>query len=99
MEKIYRVTPKDGGWIVQRKSDRKTMHKPFIKQKEAEAYELELLAQFPQANGDGKAATKTVLILFNIQNRTRILQNSTISDHIKSVSSLLGSTLCKSFGL
>tara|TARA_Y100001963_G_scaffold79124_1_gene109832 strand:+ start:1404 stop:2726 length:1323 start_codon:yes stop_codon:yes gene_type:complete len=64
MEKIYRVTPKDGGWIVQRKSDRKTMHKPFKKQKDAQAYELELSAKAPQvngqANGNGKIATKTV---------------------------------------
>ena len=29
MEKVYRVTPKNDKWIVQRIADRKTMHKLF----------------------------------------------------------------------
>lgn len=32
----YRVTPKDGKWIIQRKTDRKTMCKPFKEKKDAE---------------------------------------------------------------
>ena len=59
METLYRVTPKNRKWIVQRIADRKTMHKPFIKRSEAAAYELELLAKAPQANG--KTSTKTIL--------------------------------------
>jgi len=58
MEKAYRVTPKNGKWIVQRAADRKTMHKPFRLKTEAVAYELELLAKAPQANG--KPCKKTV---------------------------------------
>ena len=59
MAKIHRVTPLRNKWIVQRISDRKTMHKPFKLKSEAAAYELELLAKAPQANG--KTSTKTVL--------------------------------------
>lgn len=67
MEKIYRVTPKNGKWIVQRIADRKTMHKPFRLKSEAAAYELELMAKAPsQANGNGKAATKTVLQAYKL---------------------------------
>jgi integrase len=32
----YRVTPKDGKWIIQKKADRKTMCKPFVEKKDAE---------------------------------------------------------------
>ena len=60
MEKIYRVTPLRGKWIVQRVADRKQVGKPFKLKTEAAAYELELLAEAPTANGNGKAATKTV---------------------------------------
>ena len=57
MEKVYRVTPKNDKWIVQRIADRKTMHKPFRLKAEAAAYELELVAKVPQANG--KSCKKT----------------------------------------
>ena len=60
MEKIYRVTPLRGKWIVQRVADRKQVGKPLKLKTEAAAYELELLAEAPKANGNGKAATKTV---------------------------------------
>jgi len=61
MAKIHRVTPLRNKWIVQRISDRKTMHKPFKLKSEAAAYELELLAKAPQAKANGKTSTKTVL--------------------------------------
>jgi hypothetical protein len=64
MANIHRVTPKNGKWIVQRVADRKTMHKPFRLKTEAAAYELELVAKAPQANG--KTATKTVLEAYQI---------------------------------
>jgi len=58
MANIHRVTPKNGKWIVQRVADRKTMHKPFRLRNDALAYELELIAKAPQANG--KPATKNI---------------------------------------
>ena len=58
MANIHRVTPKNGKWIVQRVADRKTMHKPFRLRNDALAYELELIAKAPQANG--KTATKNI---------------------------------------
>ena len=59
MANIHRVTPLRDKWIVQRVSDRKQIGKSFEYKSEAAAYELELIAKAPQANG--KAATKTVL--------------------------------------
>ena len=59
----YRVTPlkrkKGKVYIVQRVADRKQIGKSFGLKSEAAAYELELLAKAPQANG--KIATKTIL--------------------------------------
>ena len=53
MEKIYRVTPLRGKWIVQRVSDRKTMHKPFRLKTEAndEVLRLTGMAAFEQNKG------------------------------------------------
>ena len=48
MSKIYRVTPKNGKWIIQRISDRATVSaKPFIKKTDAEnaMYAMEVSSQ------------------------------------------------------
>ena len=45
MSKIYRVTPKNGKWIIQRISDRVTVSaKPFIKKSDAEAAMIAMIA-------------------------------------------------------
>ena len=45
MSKIYRVTPKNGKWIIQRISDRSTVSaKPFIKKSDAEAAMIAMIA-------------------------------------------------------
>jgi len=45
MSKLYRVTPKNGKWIIQRISDRVTVSgKPFIKKSDAEAAMIAMIA-------------------------------------------------------
>ena len=60
MSKLYRVTPKNNKWIIQKIDDRSTVSaKPFIKKTDAEN------AMYAMIASEGKQVTSTTKILTN----------------------------------